>query len=362
MTINEKYLPDEYKTIPKDQLILRINDAKNTLGEDLIILGHHYQIDEIIQFSDIKGDSYHLAKSAANSKAKYIVFCGVHFMAESADIVSRDDQIVILPNLDAGCCLADMANIDQVNKVWDELTTLTSDKIIPITYINSTADLKAFCGQNGGIVCTSSNAERTIKWALSNGDRIFFFPDQHLGRNTCFKLGIPLDKMIIWNPYFTHGDNRLETIKNSKVILWPGYCGVHQVFKKDDIIKIRKQFPDIKVIVHPECNFEVVQNSDYAGSTSDIIDAIKNAPKGSRWAIGTEESLVLRLKKQFKETLYIHKLSEDDTICQTMNITRLHHLVWILESIINGNVYNQIKVDENIAKYAKIALDKMLSI
>src|ERR1700756_2115803 len=287
---------DSYLLVPDDSLDERIAAAKAKLGKDVVILGHHYQRDEVVKFADFRGDSLKLSQQAAEADARYIVFCGVHFMAESADILRGGNQIVVLPDLSAGCSMADMADIGQVEACWSELSSATdSGKIIPVTYMNSTAAIKSFTGEHGGSVCTSSNAAAVMRWAFERGERVLFLPDEHLGRNTAFRMGIPLDEMIVWDPYQDFGGNSPEAIRKARVILWKGYCSVHQRFQSQHIERVRRQHPGIRVIVHPECRCEVAQAADEIGSTEGIIKAISQSPAGSQWAVGTEIRLVNRL-------------------------------------------------------------------
>ncbi|OEF99999.1 quinolinate synthetase [Vulcanibacillus modesticaldus] len=339
----------------------RVREIKEKFGDRLYIPGHHYQKDEVIQFADDVGDSLQLAKLAAqNKKAEFIVFCGVHFMAETADILTRPDQKVILPDLNAGCSMADMANIEQTQRAWDKLTELFGDTILPLTYVNSTAAIKAFVGKNGGATVTSSNAKKILSWALTQKERILFLPDQHLGRNTAYDLGIKLDEMAVWDPE----ENRLEyegDIQNIKIILWNGYCSVHQNFTVENVEQVRKNDPDRKIIVHPECTFDVVQLSDENGSTNKIIQTIKNAPSGSKWAIGTENNLVNRLIKEHHDKDII-SLNPFTCNCYTMNRIDLPYLLWSLERLEEGQVVNQITVEKEIADNALLALERMLTI
>lgn len=355
-------IPEKYSTMIYEEILKNIEIAKNRVGKELIILGHHYQMDEIIQFADKKGDSLALSKEAAKiSGIKYVIFCGVHFMAEVADILTDDNVSVILPDMEAGCTMADMANIDDVEAAWEQIKQSTNEKVIPITYINCDSKLKAFVGKNDGSICTSGNAEKIIKWALNKGDKLFFFPDQHLGRNTSYKLGIPLEKMCVWHSKQELGANDLQTIHNSKVILWNGYCSVHTKFRPSHIEYWRKKVPDINIIVHPECNFNVTMNADYFGSTAYIIKKINEASSSSKWAIGTESNLVLRLAKEHPDK-YIVNLSSFKCICGTMYRIRPPYLLNILENLLEGRITNKIKVDGETAKWTKIALNRMFEI
>jgi quinolinate synthase len=346
------------------QLVERAKAARSALGSKAMVLGHHYQRDEVIAFADIRGDSFKLAQAAAdNSEAEFIFFCGVHFMAESADILTTPNQKVILPDLSAGCSMADMATASQVNECWQVLGKLgVAATTIPITYMNSSAAIKAFTGKNNGAVCTSSNAARAMKWAFENGEKILFLPDQHLGRNTAvLSLGLTLDDCVLWNPWKPNGGLTDDQIKNSKVILWRGHCSVHGRFSIQNIHDVRQQVPGIKVLVHPECQHEVVSNADVVGSTEMIIKTVKESAPGSKWAIGTELNLVSRLANENldKQVLFLDKTV---CYCSTMNRIDLPHLVWAMESLVGGRLVNQIKVEAEIAKYAKVALERMLAL
>ena len=346
------------------KLVERAIAARAALGDQVMILGHHYQRDEVIDFADIRGDSFKLAQAAAdNPQAKYIFFCGVHFMAESADILTTAEQQVILPDLSAGCSMADMASSVQVNDCWAQLEKLNlSSKTIPITYMNSSAAIKAFTGKNGGAVCTSSNAERAMKWAFEKGEKVLFLPDQHLGRNTAvLKLGLSLNDCVIWNPWKSNGGLTEEQIRNAKVILWRGHCSVHGRFSLENIKDARSKLADVKILVHPECQHEVVAAADVVGSTEMIIQTITNAPAGSSWAIGTELNLVQRLANENPDKNVIF-LDKTICYCSTMNRIDLPHLVWAMESLVGGEVVNQIRVSPEIAKHAKVALDRMLAL
>lgn len=340
-----------------------ITKAKAQLGDRCVILGHHYQRNEVFKHADFSGDSLKLSKNAAESTAEYIVFCGVHFMAEVADILSRPDQIAILPDLAAGCSMADMANLVKVNKCWSELAQVldVENEVTPVTYINSAADLKAFCGEHGGIVCTSSNAAKILDWSFSRREKILFFPDQHLGRNTGYKMGIPLEEMVVWDFTKPMGGLTVEEIKNAKIILWDGFCSVHQMFKPEHIDNFLAQYPETKVISHPECSFEVCQKSDYVGSTEFILNTIRAAESGSRWLVGTELNLVNRVNEECADK-DVHFMSPMICMCSTMFRTDPQHLAWILENLVAGHVVNQISVPEKDAKLAKMALDAMLSV
>jgi quinolinate synthase len=353
---------DSYLLVPDNRLDERIAAARARLGKDAVILAHHYQRDEVVKFADFRGDSLKLSQQAAETSAKYVVFCGVHFMAESADILRRDKQIVVLPDLSAGCSMADMADIGQVEECWRELgTVLNTSKIIPVTYMNSTAAIKSFTGEQGGSACTSSNAEAVMKWAFARGEKVLFLPDEHLGRNTGHKMGIPLHEMIVWDPCEELGGNTAADLQKAKVILWKGYCSVHQRFWPEHVVRVRKQHPGIRVIVHPECMFEVAQAADEIGSTEGIIRAIAASPAGTEWAVGTELHLVNRLSKELPD----HKIMSLDSsmcVCTTMFRITPAHLLWALENLAADKVVNGISVHKRTRYFAKIALDRMLSL
>ncbi|MET1180006.1 quinolinate synthase NadA [Peribacillus simplex] len=352
-------LPEKYKTMTKEEMENRVLDIKKRLGNRLYIPGHHYQREEVIQFSDSTGDSLQLAQlSAQNREADYIVFCGVHFMAETADILTEEGQTVILPDMRAGCSMADMADIEQTERAWTKLQDLFGDTILPLTYVNSTAAIKAFVGKNGGATVTSSNAQGMVSWALSQKERILFLPDQHLGRNTAFDLGIPLNEMAVWDP---HKDELIYEgeLEDLKVLLWKGHCSVHENFTTANIETLRAEQPEMNIIVHPECRREVVALSDYAGSTSYIINMIEKAEPGSSWAIGTEMNLVKRLIANNPDKNII-SLNPNMCPCLTMNRIDLPHLLWALESIEKGIIINPIKVEKSIADNAILALNRML--
>ena len=346
------------------QLVERAKAARAGLGSKAMVLGHHYQRDEVIAFADIRGDSFKLAQAAAdNTDAEFIFFCGVHFMAESADILTTPNQKVILPDLSAGCSMADMATASQVNDCWQVLSKLgVAAKTIPITYMNSSAAIKAFTGKNNGAVCTSSNAARAMQWAFENGEKILFLPDQHLGRNTAvLSLGLSLNDCVLWNPWQPNGGLTDDQIKKSKVILWRGHCSVHGRFSIQNINDVRQQVPGVKVLVHPECQHEVVSNADVVGSTEMIIKTVRESAPGSKWAIGTELNLVSRLANENldKQVVFLDKTV---CYCSTMNRIDLPHLVWVMESLVSGRLVNQIKVEAEVAKYAKVALERMLAL
>ena len=346
------------------QLVDRAQVARKALGAKAMVLGHHYQRDEVIAFADIRGDSFKLAQAAAeNSAAEFIFFCGVHFMAESADILTTKNQKVILPDLAAGCSMADMATASQVADCWQVLEKLgVAKKTIPITYMNSSAAIKAFTGKNHGAVCTSSNAARAMKWAFEKGEKILFLPDQHLGRNTAvLSLGLSLADCVIYNPWKPNGGLTDDAIKNAKVILWRGHCSVHGRFTVGNIEDVRVKLPGVKVLVHPECQHDVVSNADVVGSTEMIIKTVSQSPAGAKWAIGTELNLVQRLANENPDKQIVF-LDKTVCYCSTMNRIDLPHLVWAMESLVSGRLINQIKVEDEVAKYAKVALDQMLAL
>ena len=346
------------------QLVARAVAARQRLGDKAMVLGHHYQRDEVIAFADIRGDSFKLAQAAAdNSKAEFIFFCGVHFMAESSDILTTANQKVILPDLAAGCSMADMATASQVADCWQVLEKVGVAKVTtPITYMNSSAAIKAFTGKNHGAVCTSSNAARAMKWAFEKGEKILFLPDQHLGRNTAIlSLGLSLSDCVVYNPWKPNGGLTDDQIKAAKVILWRGHCSVHGRFTMQNIVEVRQKLPGVKVLVHPECQHDVVSNADVVGSTEMIIKTVAQSPAGSKWAIGTELNLVQRLANENPDKQVVF-LDKTVCYCSTMNRIDLPHLVWAMESLVNGRLVNQIKVKDEVAKYAKVALDQMLAL
>lgn len=352
---------------PSDpDLVERARAAKEKLGEKVFILGHHYQRDEVIQFADVTGDSFKLAKdAAARPDAEYIVFCGVHFMAESADILTADDQKVVLPDLAAGCSMADMATAEQVAECWDVLTDAgIAERVVPVSYMNSSADIKAFTGKHGGTICTSSNAERALTWAFEQGEQVLFLPDQHLGRNTAVReLGMSLEDCVLYNPHKPNGGLTADELRNAKMILWRGHCSVHGRFSLDSVNDVRERIPGVNVLVHPECTYEVVSAADHVGSTEHIIKMLEEAPAGSKWAIGTELNLVRRLANRFAaEGKEIAFLDKTVCFCSTMNRIDLPHLVWALESLADGKEINRIQVDEETADFAQLALERMLAL
>jgi quinolinate synthase len=382
-------LSETYRRLSDDALRSRIRAARAALGSSLVILGHHYQQDDVVEFADFAGDSFELSRRAAAQKnIRYVVFCGVHFMAESADILTPPDVQVILPDLGAGCSMADMANMDQAVECWEQIQQLCPHStLVPITYINSSAAVKSFVGEHGGAVCTSSNCRQVLQWALAGGAasttapcndsqgnadppappavnpdiKVLFLPDQHLGRNTAYDMGFPLDSMVVWDPTLDLGGNAAEALARSKFILWKGHCSVHQLFRPEHIEQVRQRYPNMKVIVHPECRWEVVRQADLSGSTSMIVRTIDAAPPGSQWAVGTEVHLVNRLARQHPEQKII-VLSDCQCLCTTMFRIDLPHLCWVLEELVKGNVVNRIQVDDHTRQWATVALERMLSI
>lgn len=372
-------LPAIYRELSDAELRLRIESAKEHLGGRLAILGHHYQQDAVIDFADFTGDSFELSRKAADQKGvEYVVFCGVHFMAESADILTDDKVRVILPDLGAGCSMADMANLDQTIEAWAQLEEQCPDQlIVPITYMNSSAAIKAFVGEHGGAVCTSSNCRNVLEWALAGGAnaegetrrqgegkkkvKILFFPDQHLGRNTAYAMGYPLERMVVWDPRQDLGGNAPQKLQDADFVLWKGHCSVHALFRPEHVDDVRKKYPDMKVMVHPECKFEVVQKADMAGSTAYIVKQVEAAPPGTQWAIGTEVHLINRLAKQHPDQKII-VLSDCQCLCTTMYRVDLPHLCWVLENLVEGKVVNEIKVDAHTRRWSLVALERMLAI
>jgi len=385
MKVWQQPLPPIYQKLTDAELRVRIDLAKQTLGKRLVILGHHYQQDAVIEFADFTGDSFELSRKAAEQKeAEYVVFCGVHFMAESADILTPEGVRVVLPDLGAGCSMADMANLDQTLECWAQLQdTCPDQRIVPITYMNSSAAIKSFVGEHGGAVCTSSNCRNVLEWAISNEDagtppvndagtrgrgdagkqkvKILFFPDQHLGRNTAHAMGYPLDRMVVWDPREELGGNDPQKLKEADFVLWKGHCSVHQLFRPEHVDQVREKYPEMKVIVHPECRFEVVQKADQVGSTAYIVKQIEAAPPGSQWAVGTEVHLINRLAHQHPDQKII-VLSDCQCLCTTMYRIDLPHLCWALENLVEGKVVNEIKVDAHTRKWAMVALERMLAI
>ncbi|HJU06087.1 MAG TPA: quinolinate synthase NadA [Nitrospiraceae bacterium] len=353
-----------YQKLTSEELFRRTAAAKKSLGDRVMVLGHNYQRDEVIEHADFRGDSLLLAKLAAqHAERPYVVFCGVHFMAETADILSRSNQTVILPDMAAGCSMADMAAIEQVDQCWETLGRILSveETVLPAVYVNSAAVLKAFCGEHGGITCTSSNAKAVIEWCWARREKILFFPDEHLGRNTANKMGVPRDQMIVWDPYMPNGGNSAEAIRQARLILWKGHCSVHQMFQPAHVEYFRKQYPGIQVIVHPECHENVVNQADFVGSTEFIIRTVSAAPAGTAWAVGTELNLVNRLKRDQPDKRVFFLSS---TVCQCATMFRIDapHLCWAMENLADGHVVNHIVVPDDEKAWAKIALDRMMAI
>ncbi len=372
-------LPERYLGLSDEELDRRIAEAKAALGRRVIILGHHYQRDEVIKFADYTGDSFRLAGQVAkHPEAEFIIFCGVHFMAESADVLSAPHQQVILPDLAAGCSMADMAAIDQLEVAWNELSSIVDrpssivdrpsaighlpSAIIPVTYINSSAAIKAFVGERGGIVCTSTNCGATLRWAWERGERILFLPDQHLGRNTAYKMGVALEKMVVWDPNEISGGCNVDDVRNAKMILWKGHCSVHERFTVAQIQRIREQHPGVRVIVHPEVPWDVVQAADDSGSTEYIIRQVTESAPGSAWAVGTEIHLVNRLANAMKPEKTVLSLDQFGCLCSTMFRVSPNHLLWVLEGLLEGQVHNRIVVSDEQKHWVKVALDRMLSV
>jgi quinolinate synthase len=371
-------LPPIYGQLSDPELRLRIAGAKERLGKKLLILGHHYQQDEVIEFADFTGDSFELARAAAAQReVQYVIFCGVHFMAESADILTDESVAVILPDLGAGCSMADMANLEQTIECWEQLGEVCAgQRIVPITYMNSSAAIKAFVGEQGGAVCTSSNCRSVLQWAMAGGAsplaggasplaggkaKILFFPDQHLGRNTALAMGVPMEKMLVWDPTKDYGGHEPSELAEAQVILWKGHCSVHQLFRSEHVDQVRAKYPDMKVIVHPECRWEVVQKADLVGSTAFIVKQIQAAAPGSQWAVGTEVHLIQRLAHQHPEQKIV-VLSDCQCLCTTMFRIDLPHLCWALENLVDGKVVNPIRVDSQTRRWATVALERMLAI
>jgi quinolinate synthase len=373
-TAGEACSLDHYLVMPDDTMDARIAAARARLGGTAVILGHHYQRDEVIRFADFTGDSYKLSKVASETDAMYMVFCGVHFMAETADILAQPWQQVILPDLNAGCSMADMAEIGQVEDCWEALTGEGSRfevrgtreepaDIVPLTYMNSAANIKAFCGEWGGLVCTSSNARAAFEWAFARAGKVLFLPDQHLGRNTAFAMGIPLSEMVVWDPYQINGGVTPDRLRAAKVILWKGHCSVHQRFLPEHVDRVRREHPGMQVVVHPECRWEVCQKADALGSTERIIDLIERAPEGSSFAVGTEIHLVNRLAKRFAPLgKKVMTLDESGCLCTTMYRISPQHLAWTLENLVEGRVMNRIRVADDVKHWSRVALDRMLEI
>ena len=356
-------LPDRYLGLRDEEMDARIAAAREKLGSRLLVLGHHYQRDEVIRFADVTGDSYRLSQHcAARPEAEFIVFCGVHFMAESADVLSAPHQQVILPDLAAGCSMADMAAIDQLEACWHELARMGVDDVVPVTYINSSAAIKAFVGEQGGVVCTSTNAAATLRWAWERGRRILFLPDQHLGRNTACKMGVPLTDMVVWDPDEVWGGLDARAARDARLILWKGHCSVHTRFTAAQIAMVREQHPGIRVIVHPEVPFDVVQAADDSGSTEYILRQVRESAPGSTWAVGTEIHLVNRLANEVAPAKTVVSLDQLGCLCSTMFRVSPNHLLWVLEGLLDGKVHNRIVVPDEQKHWVKVALDRMLSI
>jgi quinolinate synthase len=356
-------LPEPILAAPADEVQKRIVRAKRELGERLVVLGHHYQRDEVIRHADVTGDSFKLAQAAAaRPQAEFIIFCGVHFMAESADVLSAPGQTVLLPDLGAGCTMADMAAIDQVEAAWEDVTAVVGGEVLPVTYMNSSADLKAFVGRHGGAVCTSSNARAVLEWAFRRTPRVLFFPDQHLGRNTGYRMGIPLENMPVWDPYDDAGGLTDAEIRGARILLWKGHCSVHNRFTADMVDRRRAEIPGVKVIVHPECRFEVAQRADAIGSTEGILRTVRESPEGSRWAVGTELNMVNRLAREVAPAKRVISLDDCFCLCSTMFRIDPPHLLWVLEGLLAGEARNPVRVGEATAREARTALDRMLAI
>jgi len=355
-------LPENYVEFTEQELDERILQAKTALGSRVVILGHHYQRDEVVKFADYRGDSLKLSRLAASrEEAEYIVFCGVHFMAESADILRKEHQVVILPDMNAGCSMADMANLEQLEVCWQEVSGGAKAKVVPVTYINSTAAIKAFVGRQGGAVCTSSNARKVMEWALARGDKGLFIPDEHLGRNTAYRMGIPLDEMAVWNPHEEMGGLTEDEIRRARVILWKGHCSVHQRFLPEHVDRTRKDYPGIHIVVHPECRWDVCEKADSVGSTEFIIKKIAEGGPGSKFAVGTEIHLVKRLAQEYPDR-FVVSLDDCGCLCSTMYRISPQHLCWVLESLVAGQIVNRVRVDEETRRWARLALDRMLEI
>ena len=356
-------LPDEVGKAPAGEVQERISEARRALGARLVILGHHYQRDEVIRHADVTGDSFKLAQAAAaRPEADFIAFCGVHFMAESADVLSAPHQAVSLPDMNAGCTMADMAEIEQVEACWEDLTEVIGEDVLPVTYMNSTAALKAFVGRHGGAVCTSSNARAVMEWAFRRRPRVLFFPDQHLGRNTAHRMGIPLEALPVWDPYESRGGLSDEEVRGAKVLLWKGHCSVHNRFTPEMVDRRRSQIPGVRVIVHPECRFEVVQKADAIGSTEGILKTVRESPEGTKWAVGTELNMVARLAREAAPGKQVVSLDDCFCVCSTMFRIDPPHLLWVLEGLRKGEVRNRVAVPEGTARDARAALDRMLAI
>ena len=358
-------LPPVYGHLTETELRARIRAVKEKLGKRLVVLGHHYQQDEVIEFADFVGDSFELSRQAAAQRGiEFVVFCGVHFMAESADVLGHDGQQVILPDLNAGCSMADMAEISQVEACWEAIERMgLADETVPLTYMNSAAAIKAFCGERGGLVCTSSSASTAFEWAFARGKRILFLPDQHLGRNTGYAMGIPLEEMAVWDPWGLQGGQTKQTIAGSRILLWKGHCAVHQRFLPSHVDQVRAKYPGIQVIVHPECRWEVCQKADALGSTERLIALVEQAPAGQMFAVGTEIHLVNRMARRFaEEGKRVITLDDTGCLCTTMFRITPQHLAWALENLVEGRVVNRIQVRPGVKRWAKVALDRMLEV
>ncbi len=364
--VGEECSLDHYLAQPDESMDARIQAAREKLGAEAVILGHHYQRDEVIRYADFTGDSYKLSKAAAESNARYMVFCGVHFMAETADILAQPWQKVVLPDLNAGCSMADMAEIGQVEDCWESLERLrvtAGEGILPLTYVNSAAEIKAFCGERGGLACTSSNARAAFEWAFARVGKVLFLPDQHLGRNTAFAMGVPLNEMVVWDPYQINGGVSPERLRAARIILWKGHCSVHQRFLPEHVDRVRREEPGMQVVVHPECRWEVCQKADATGSTERIIQLIEQAPRGASFAVGTEIHLVNRLAERFRPLgKRVITLDESGCLCTTMYRISPQHLAWTLENLIDGRVVNRIQVNSDVKHWARVSLDRMLEI
>ena len=355
-------LPDSFRRLSDEEMDVRIAAARAALGDRLVILGHHYQRDEVIKFADVTGDSLKLAQyAAARREADYVVMCGVHFMAESVNVLGAPHQQVILPDLAAGCSMADMAAIDQLEICWSEMRQLGVTDVVPVTYINSAASIKGFCGEHGGIVCTSSNAAKVMAWGWDRAEKLLMLPDQHLGRNTAYRMGVPLDEMVMWDPELPFGGLTRDALHRARLILWKGHCSVHTRFNVKQIDAFRRMHPTGKVIVHPECTFDVAQAADECGSTEFIIRTVKNSPKGSIWAVGTEIHLVNRLAREVAPDRTVTTLDAVGCLCSTMFRISPNHLLWALEGLVDGEVHNRITVEEPTKGFARLALERMLA-
>jgi quinolinate synthase len=356
-------LPERIRQSSAAEVQERILEARRSLGDRVVVLGHHYQRDEVIRHADFTGDSFKLAQlSATRPEADFIVFCGVHFMAESADVLRAPHQTVVLPDMNAGCTMADMAEIEQVEEAWDHVTSVVGDEVVPVTYMNSTAALKAFVGRNGGAVCTSSNARAVLDWAFRHRPRVLFFPDQHLGRNTGYRMGVPLDAMAVWDPYEDRGGLPEARIRGARILLWKGHCSVHNRFTPEMVDRRRAQVPGVRVIVHPECRFEVAQKADAIGSTEGILKAVRESPEGTRWTVGTELNMVSRLAREMAPGKEVSSLDDCFCVCSTMARIDPPHLLWALEGLVSSEVRNAVRVPGPVAGDARVALDRMLQI